>query len=128
VHERLVIYKRLASCESLDALEAMQEELVDRFGDTPPETKALLESHRLRVIGKPLGVARLDANSESIQLQFVPQPPLDAAKVIKLVQSNRGWRLSGSSKLRIERVTGDLAERARAAKQIIETLRTTVVS
>ena len=32
VNERLTLYKRLANCESLDALDAMREELVDRFG------------------------------------------------------------------------------------------------
>ena len=101
----------------------MQDSLVDRFGETPPQAKALLESHRLRVLGKPLGVARLDASSETLQLQFVPDPPLDAGKVIKMVQANRGWRLSGPSKLRIERVTGDLAERVRAVKQTLDTLR-----
>jgi transcription-repair coupling factor (superfamily II helicase) len=123
VHERLVIYKRLANCESLDQLEAMQEELVDRFGDSPPAVTALLDSHRLRALGKPLGVARLDASSETIQFQFIPDPPLEAAKIIRLVQSNRGWRLTGPSKLRIEHVTGNLAERTRAVRQIIDTLR-----
>jgi len=123
VHERLVIYKRLAHCESLDELDAMQEELVDRFGDIPPEARTLLESHRLRAIGRPLGVARLDATSETIQLQFVSDPPLDAGKVIRLVQANRGWRLSGPSKLRIERVTADLAERVRAVRQAMDMLR-----
>ncbi len=125
VHERLVIYKRLANCETLAELEAMQEELVDRFGNIPPEARALLESHRLRAIGRPLGVARLDATSESIQLQFVSDPPLDAGKVIRLVQANRGWHLSGPNKLRIERVTADLAERVRAVRQAIEMLRET---
>ena len=123
VHERLVIYKRLANCETLAELEAMQEELIDRFGDIPPEARALLESHRLRAIGRPLGVARLDATSESIQMQFVSDPPLDAGKVIRLVQANRGWRLSGPSKLRIERVTADLAERVRTVRQVMDMLR-----
>jgi transcription-repair coupling factor (superfamily II helicase) len=123
VHERLVIYKRLANCETLDELEAMQEELVDRFGNIPPEARALIESHRLRAIGRPLGVARLDATSETIQLQFVSDPPLDAGKVIHVVQANRGWRLSGPNKLRIERVTADLAERVRTVRQVLDTLR-----
>src|SRR5437899_12582994 len=35
VQERLVLYKRFANCESAERVEAMQEELVDRFGDLP---------------------------------------------------------------------------------------------
>jgi transcription-repair coupling factor (superfamily II helicase) len=41
VHERLVLYKRLANCETPDALDGMQEELVDRFGKLPEAARAL---------------------------------------------------------------------------------------
>jgi transcription-repair coupling factor (superfamily II helicase) len=37
VHERLTLYKRLANCESADDIEALQEELIDRFGELPPQ-------------------------------------------------------------------------------------------
>ncbi len=122
VHERLVIYKRLANCDSIEALEAMQEELVDRFGESPAPVRSLLAAHRLRVLGKPLALARLDTTSEAIVLQFAPNPPLDPGAVIALVQKNRGWRLAGPSKLRIERVTSDLDERVNATRQVIEAL------
>src|SRR5574339_516139 len=35
VHERLTLYKRMANCESREALDALREELVDRFGALP---------------------------------------------------------------------------------------------
>ncbi|MGB7541070.1 MAG: transcription-repair coupling factor, partial [Burkholderiales bacterium] len=122
VHERLVLYKRFANCGSAEQLEAMQEELVDRFGDLPPAARALIESHRLRILGRALGVARVDAAPEFIQLQFVPHPPLDPARVLALVQMQRGWKLSGPNKLRVERVTGELPERAAAVRQVLEAL------
>ena len=56
VHERLVLYKRLANCETTDELDALHEELVDRFGPLPEPARALLACHRLRILGKPLGV------------------------------------------------------------------------
>jgi transcription-repair coupling factor (superfamily II helicase) len=127
VHERLVLYKRLANCESLEGLEQLTEELVDRFGELPGAARSLLESHKLRILGKPLGVARMDATSETLQIQFTPHPPIDPAKVIKLVQKQKGWKLSGPNKLRVERVTGNLAERATAAKQVLESLAQAVV-
>jgi transcription-repair coupling factor (superfamily II helicase) len=40
VHERLSLYKRLANCEKADAIDAMQEELIDRFGKLPDAAKA----------------------------------------------------------------------------------------
>jgi len=123
VHERLVLYKRFANCDSAERVEAMQEELVDRFGDLPGAARALIESHRLRILGRPLGVARVDANPETIQLQFVAHPPLDPAAVLKLVQK-KGWKLTGPTKLRVERVTSELDERATAVRQVLEALAT----
>jgi transcription-repair coupling factor (superfamily II helicase) len=35
VHERLTLYKRLANCESAEDIDALQEELIDRFGELP---------------------------------------------------------------------------------------------
>jgi transcription-repair coupling factor (superfamily II helicase) len=121
VHERLVLYKRFANCDSLERLEGMQEELVDRFGDLPGAARALVECHRLRILGRALGVARIDADSETIQLQFVQHPPLDPAAVLKLVQKQK-WKLAGPTKLRVERVTGELPERALAVRQVLEAL------
>jgi transcription-repair coupling factor (superfamily II helicase) len=121
VHERLVLYKRFANCDTQERLEAMQEELVDRFGELPGAARALIDSHRLRILGKPLGVARIDASSETIQIQFVPRPPLDPTAVLKLVQKHQ-WKLLGPNKLRVERVTSELPERAAAVRQVLDAL------
>jgi hypothetical protein len=43
--------------------------------------------------------------------------------VLKLVQKNR-WKLTGPTKLRVERVTGELVERAAAVRQVPEALAT----
>ncbi|TMH31306.1 MAG: transcription-repair coupling factor, partial [Betaproteobacteria bacterium] len=42
VHERLSIYKRLADAGTREELEALTEELVDRFGELPEPARALL--------------------------------------------------------------------------------------
>ncbi|HET9663256.1 MAG TPA: transcription-repair coupling factor, partial [Burkholderiales bacterium] len=93
VHERLVLYKRLANCGDEDALNALREELIDRFGPLPEPARALVDSHRLRILGKPLGIARIDATDSMLQLQFVPRPPIEPIKVLNLVQTRRNYRL-----------------------------------
>jgi len=118
VHERLVLYKRLANCETLDALERLQEELVDRFGPLPEHTRALAETHRLRILGKPLGIARIDATDSAIQLQFIPKPPIEPAKVLNLVQKKKNYRLAGQDKLRITAQLPDLKARIAAIREV----------
>ncbi|HEY9099091.1 MAG TPA: transcription-repair coupling factor [Thiobacillus sp.] len=100
VHERLVLYKRLASVQKMDDLTELQEELIDRFGSLPDPARALIDTHRLRLVAKPLGVMKVDASSDSILLQFVPQPPIDPGRIIQLIQSRRDIKLAGADRLR----------------------------
>ncbi|MEO8007320.1 MAG: transcription-repair coupling factor, partial [Betaproteobacteria bacterium] len=122
VHERLVLYKRLANCETLEELEAMQEELVDRFGLPPEPAKCLLETHRLRVAAKPFGISRIDAGPETLILQFIPNPPIDPAKIIRLVQSRKNFKLSGPDRLRIDASMPDIAARAARVGAVLKEL------
>jgi transcription-repair coupling factor (superfamily II helicase) len=122
VHERLVLYKRLANCDTEDALRAMQEELVDRFGPLPEPAAALVESHRLRILAHPLGVVRIDAPSDHVQLQFGPHPTVDPARVLELVQTRRGWRLAGPTKLRVAAAAATPKERAQSVRAVLEAL------
>jgi transcription-repair coupling factor (superfamily II helicase) len=117
VHERLVLYKRLASAEDDDALTLLREELIDRFGPPPDQARALIESHRLRLLGKPLGIARVDATDAAIQLQFVPNPPIEPIRVLKLVQSRRNYKLAGPNGIRIEAKLSDLPSKMAAIRQ-----------
>jgi transcription-repair coupling factor (superfamily II helicase) len=122
VHERLVLYKRLASCETLEALEAMTEELVDRFGRPTDPVKALLDTHRLRILAEPLGVVRIDAAPEALQLVFRPNAPIDPTRIIQLVQTRKGWRLAGPEKLRIDTRLPEPAMRVVRVKEVLKDL------
>src|SRR5688572_4883853 len=102
VHERLVLYKRLANCDDEEALGLLREELVDPFGTLPEQARALVDSHRFPTLGKSLGIMRVDATDAAIQPQFVPNPPIEPLKVLKLVQSRRNYRLAGPDRIRIE--------------------------
>jgi transcription-repair coupling factor (superfamily II helicase) len=123
VHERLTLYKRLANCDSDDELRAMQEELIDRYGEMPAQTLALMETHRLRLAGRALGLAKLDAGPAAISLQFVPNPPIDPADIIRLIQSDRSFKLAGPDKLIWQKPTAALKERVAAVKELFRRLR-----
>ncbi len=122
VHERLSIYKRLANCESADAIDDMQEELIDRFGKLPDAVKALIETHRLRLSAKKVGIIKIDAHAESALLQFEPKPPIDPIRIIDLIQKTRHIKLSGQDKLRITANMPDLNARVSQVKAAIKAL------
>jgi transcription-repair coupling factor (superfamily II helicase) len=122
VHERLVLYKRMASCSSPTDLDAIVEELIDRFGLPPLPTMVLIDMHRLRILGTPLGVVRVDTGSDTVQLQFAANAPLDPARVIQLVQTHRNYRFAGQDRLRIAVPPGDIAVRIEAIKSAFREL------
>jgi len=122
VHERLSIYKRMANCSAQEKIDDMQEELIDRFGKLPDPVKALIETHRLRIAAKTVGIVKIDAHSEAASLQFMVNPPIDSMRIIQLIQKNRHIKLAGQDKLRITASMPDLAARVTQVKQTIKLL------
>ncbi len=122
IHERLVLYKRMANCADNDQLDDMQRELIDRFGLLPNPARALFDCHRLRIIAKPLGITRIDASADSIQVQFIPNPPIDPLKIIQLIQSSREYSLSGQDRLKILVKIEDVNKRVMRIKELVQKL------
>jgi len=119
VHERLVLYKRLASVESGDELDAMQEELIDRFGPLPEPAQALVACHRLRLIAHPLGVTKVDAGPERSTVHFGKEPSFDPGTLILLVQRDGRVRFAGPDRVRIERAAPALSERVALVRDFL---------
>jgi transcription-repair coupling factor (superfamily II helicase) len=120
VHERLVLYKRLANCVTEEELAAMEEELVDRFGLPPEPARTLLEVHRLRIRTQPLGITRLEAGPKGASVQFVPNPPIDPARLIRLVQTRREYKLAGQDRLRIDQGGATLDQRLGVLRSFLQ--------
>jgi transcription-repair coupling factor (superfamily II helicase) len=122
VNERLALYKRLANCTTLDELEQLHEELIDRFGLLPSQASALLDTHRLRILAKPLGIAKIDASSSGILLQFIPNPPIDPIKIIQMIQSKPGCKLAGPDRLKVSREMPEVKNRVEEIVRLLKEL------
>ena len=97
VHLRLSFYKKLATAKTVDQIDGLLEEIVDRFGKLPPQGQTLIDVHRLRVLARPYGVVKVDAAPGVINIAFRPNPPIDPMNIIQLVQKNGGV-LNGSTR------------------------------
>ena len=122
VNERLSLYKRLASTEELDVISLLQEELIDRFGKLPEAAQALLDTHRLRILAKPLGIAKIDSSNDCSLIHFDEQPNVDAGKIILMIQKEKDMKLAGPDKLRIQRTLPTLQDRVQFFKGLIKQL------
>jgi transcription-repair coupling factor (superfamily II helicase) len=122
VHTRLNLYKRLATADKPETIDALLEEITDRFGKLPTQGQTLFDTHRLRVLAKPYGVAKIDAGPKLMSVTFKPQAPVDAQRIIQLVQKNRAIKLAGNDKLRIEREISQPADRAHYLRDLLRSL------
>ncbi|CAM3364821.1 transcription-repair coupling factor [Polaromonas hydrogenivorans] len=122
VHLRLSFYKKLATAKKTDQIDALLEELVDRFGKLPAQAQTLIDVHRLRVIARPYGVVKVDAAPGVITITFKKDPPIDAMAIIQLIQKNKHIKLAGNDKLRIERALPEAKDRAQMVRDVLRSL------
>ena len=122
VHVRLNLYKRLATAEKAEQIDALLEEITDRFGKLPAQGQTLFDTHRLRVMARPYGVAKIDAGPKLMSVSFRPNPPVDPMAIIGLVQMNRHIKLAGNDKLRVEREVPEAAQRAAFMRDLLRSL------
>ena len=128
IHERLVLYKRLAVCETVQQINAIHEELVDRFGLPEQPVKTLIESHHLRLAAKELGIDAIDATSEAVTITFGKHHQIDPTEIILLIQTDKKYRLAGADKLKFTAQMEDVEIRIKTVKSVLKTLKERMIA
>ena len=80
---RVRLYRRIADAHTRRALDALEDEIEDRFGPPPEPTRNLLDLAWLRRRARRLGLQRIDAGPEGIAVTFRGDPP---------VRTVEGWQ------------------------------------
>src|SRR5207247_1736732 len=82
-HEKLNLYRRLAETRTLDDLDTLTLEMLDRFGQLPAPAVALFELRRLRILGAGTRVESLRVFHDVTELQLrTPLKPQDIRAVV----------------------------------------------
>lgn len=120
---RLSIYKRIAKASSSTALRQLQVELIDRFGLLPDASKNLFNATKLKLRLTPMGVIKLDANEQTITLEFDSEPKVDTNKLIQLIQTEpEKYRLLHGNQLKVISPNKTISQREQQIDSLIETL------
>lgn len=89
VHNRLMLYKRIASVSSKAELKELQVEMIDRFGLLPEPAKNLVRQTELRLHAEALGIVQIDAGKEWTRLEFGSSTPVDPLVLVKRCNPRR---------------------------------------
>lgn len=66
--ERMKIYRRLASCSTIDEIDDILSELKDRFGQYPHQVSLLIDTFKLRLNAYHMGIKRIRYTQDSLQI------------------------------------------------------------
>ena len=124
VHERLLIYKRIASAKDHNELKELQIEMIDRFGLLPEQTKNLIEITQIKINATPLGIKKIELGDGGGRIVFDKDPNIDPMRIIKLIQTQANfYKLDGSEKLRISKPLETKENRFSEINHLLEILR-----
>ncbi len=84
-HEKLALYRRLAEADSLETLDDLVIEMLDRFGQLPAPAVALFELRRLRLLGRGGNVESLRVFQQVVEIAL--RHPLQPKAIAGLVGS-----------------------------------------
>ncbi|MFT7194376.1 MAG: transcription-repair coupling factor (superfamily II helicase) [Rheinheimera aquimaris] len=112
VNLRLSCYKKLASATSVEELDEVQVELIDRFGLLPDAAKNLVAISEFKIQAQQLGIRRIEANSKGGLVEFSEKTAVSPAYIIELIQKqSQVFKLEGGQKLRFNIASDDGAAR-----------------
>lgn len=98
--ERLRLYRRLSRCRSDEAVEAIQEELKDRFGKIPEEAAHLLEVIKVKILLTKLSIVKLEETPSQLVLTFDHRTKVSPQRVIETIHQGEGrFRFTPDSRL-----------------------------
>lgn len=100
IHNRLMLYKRIANAQTTAELRELQVEMIDRFGLLTTEIKHLFAIMTIKLACIPLGIDKIDAGPEGGYIEFSKQTHIDPMKIVSLVQNDpQTYQLKGATRL-----------------------------
>ena len=89
VNTRLSLYKRMAACQNDLDFDDLKIELIDRFGNLPPEAVNLLRISRLRRMATILGITKIGGDASGALITFSEHHKVDPAYMVSLVVKSK---------------------------------------
>jgi transcription-repair coupling factor (superfamily II helicase) len=100
--QRLRMYKRISSAADLAELDALRQELVDRFGQYPESVEHLFRYAEVRQSATALAVQAIERGRDQVVFRFMEQSKVDPAKLLALVRRNQRATFSPGGVLSLE--------------------------
>jgi transcription-repair coupling factor (superfamily II helicase) len=88
---RMSIYRKVASAKDTETLGNLLEELKDRFGPPPEDTRKLVQIMELKVMAMQLFITRIKNRAGRIEVLFAAETPVTPERVFSLHNTRKGY-------------------------------------
>jgi len=123
VSQRLVLYKRLASCREDAEVDRIRDELLDRFGALPAEAGNLIEVIRIKLRARRLGVAAIDTLNGELVLTAADKTRVDPQRLVNLLtQAGVGLRVTPGQRIHAPVEASDPAALFATTRRVLASL------
>lgn len=120
---RLGLYKRIGNLKTIEEINDMREELIDRFGAIPDEAENLLKTVEIKQICVLCNIERIDAGAKGILLSFHNNTFNNVAKLMEFISQQLGAiKVRPDQKLFIERDLPNYKQRLETIKKYVNKL------
>ena len=92
IQDRLRIYSRFTTADSIEKLDEMMEELLDCYGSVPQEIDNLKEMMKIKFLLQNLQVRHFDIKGNKIGIIFEEKTDINVSGLVKFVQAEPGLR------------------------------------
>ncbi len=83
--QKLDIYKRIADIETMDEVDEMLEELIDRFGDPPKSVENLLYIAKIKSLAHRVYFTEVSQKAETLKFTLYEKAEIDVVKIPEFV-------------------------------------------
>ena len=122
---KMEMYKKIAAIGSQDELDAVYDEMYDRFGPVPDEANSLLSLAKIRIICNRLAISSLREKQGIVRVEFSSVAKVNIDKILRLIKTSSGKVMLDSmhpNQLMLKTESIDLSTKSDFIKEKLEQL------
>jgi transcription-repair coupling factor (superfamily II helicase) len=120
---RMSLYRRISEIVDSEDLDSFAAEMIDRFGDLPPEVENLLDIVSIKQLCKQAGVSSVEAGPKGAVFAFHNNAPPNLQGLMGWLQNQRGSaKLRPDQKISVMRVWENVPKRVQGVRNLMRDL------
>ncbi|HOV08234.1 MAG: Transcription-repair-coupling factor [Spirochaetes bacterium ADurb.Bin218] len=92
--QKIEFYKRFEACETVEEVDVLEKEMIDRFGAPPEEVRTLVELERIRALASRLYIEEILEENNKINIKITSQCTISPDLLLKSISSDKRFTIN----------------------------------